>query len=163
MAHEIGGRPFDLEGSARGLYHAAAVLASNYTVVLAALAADLLGHTGLDPDAALPALMPLLESTMANLGRAGLPGALTGPLARGDAGTVMRHLAALDRTTPEIAEVYRALGVAALPLVEARGEITPETLQKLDDAFQSVALQARPGTLAARVLAEPSAPADRSL
>lgn len=146
MAHDLDGRPFDLQGNARSLYHAAAVLASNYTVVLAALATNLLEHAGIEPDAALPALMPLLESTMANLGSTGLPGALTGPLVRGDAGTVMRHLAALDRVTPEIAQVYRALGVAALPLVEARGEISHETLRKLDETLHGVVLDALPET-----------------
>lgn len=144
MARDLGGRTFNLQGNARGLYHAAAVLASNYTVVLAALAADLLERAGIDPDAALPALMPLIESTMANLSSAGLPAALTGPLVRGDAGTVIRHLAALDRVTPGIAQVYRALGIAALPLVEARGEVPHETLHKLYDALQGVALDAMP-------------------
>jgi predicted short-subunit dehydrogenase-like oxidoreductase (DUF2520 family) len=144
MAHDLGGHPFALEGAARSLYHAAAVLASNYTVVLAALATQLLENAGLEPDAALPAIMPLLESTVANLGRAGLPDALTGPLARGDIGTVMRHLAALDHVAPEIAQIYRALGHAALPMVEARGELTRETVQELEDALHSMVLDAAP-------------------
>ncbi len=142
MAHDLGGRPFDLRGTARGLYHAAAVLASNYTVVLAALATDLLGRAGIEQEARLPAIMPLLESTIANLGRTGLPGALTGPLARGDTGTVMQHLTALDGAAPEIAQVYRALGVAALPLIETRGEVTPATFRQLDDALRGVAFDA---------------------
>ena len=142
MAYDLGGRPFDLRGTARGLYHAAAVLASNYTVVLAALATNLLGCAGIEPEDRLPALMPLLESTIANLGRTGLPGALTGPLARGDVGTVMQHLAALDGAAPEVAQVYRALGVATLPLIETRGEITPATLRQLDDALRGVAFDA---------------------
>ena len=142
MAHDLGGRPFDLHGTARGLYHAAAVLASNYTVVLAALATDLLGRAGIEPEDRLPAIMPLLESTIANLGRTGLPGALTGPLARGDVGTVMQHLAALDGAAPEVAQVYRALGVATLPLIETRGEVTSATLRQLDDALRGVAFDA---------------------
>jgi predicted short-subunit dehydrogenase-like oxidoreductase (DUF2520 family) len=156
MAQAIGGRPFDLQGAERGLYHAAAVLASNYTVVLAALAADLLQRAGLDRDAALPAIMPLLRSTLANLDHAGLPDALTGPLVRGDVGTVIRHLQALDTTAPEIAQVYRALGAAALPLVESRGEIAAETLQELDDALHGVALDATPVANATARLARAS-------
>jgi predicted short-subunit dehydrogenase-like oxidoreductase (DUF2520 family) len=142
MAHDLGGRPFDLHGTARRLYHAAAVLASNYTVVLAALATDLLGRAGIEQEARLLAIMPLLESTIANLGRSELPGALTGPLARGDVGTVMQHLAALDGAAPEIAQVYRALGVAALPLIQTRGEVTSATLRQLDDALRGVAFDA---------------------
>ena len=133
MAHDLGGHPFDLDPDGRALYHAAAVLASNYTVVLAALAADLLTRAGAEGDAALQAILPLLHSTLANLQNAGLPEALTGPLVRGDAGTVARHLAALDATAPWIAQVYRTLGTAALPLVEARGTLDVATRRELED------------------------------
>ena len=140
MAHDSADGRLICKGK-RGLYHAAAVLASNYTVVLAALA----------PSArtcrarrrrALPAIMPLLHSTMANLGHTGLPDALTGPLVRGDVGTVMRHLAALDRVTPEIAQVYRALGVSGPAVGGSTRRNSQETLRKLDDALHGVVLDA---------------------
>jgi len=140
MARDLGGQPFDLEPRHRPLYHAAAVLASNYTVVLAALAVELLQHAGVGGDAALQALLPLLRSTVANLAAASLPHALTGPLARGDAGTVMRHLVELDRTAPHVAGVYRELGRAALPLVETRSVLDREALARLADVLGSVPL-----------------------
>ena len=140
MAYDLHGQPFDLDPAARPLYHAAAVLASNYTVVLAALAAGLMQCTGIEGDAALRAIMPLLRSTLANLETVGLPNALTGPLVRGDAGTVIEHLAALDVTAPDVAQVYRTLGLAALPLVEARGMLEPATIATLEEAIRGVLL-----------------------
>ena len=135
MARDIHGYPFDLNPAGRSLYHAAAVIASNYTVVLGALAADLLEHAGVETDEALRAILPLLHSTLSNIERAGLPDALTGPLVRGDAGTVSRHLAALDATNSRIATVYRALGVATLPLAAVRGSLDAATLELLKTAL----------------------------
>ncbi len=135
MARELGGQPFDLDPSTRPLYHAAAVLASNYTVVLAALAAELMQQAGIQGQAALKSIAPLLRSTLTNLERAELPDALTGPLARGDAGTVLDHLAALESTAPGIAQVYRTVGLAALGLVEARGTLDRATIGRLEDAL----------------------------
>jgi predicted short-subunit dehydrogenase-like oxidoreductase (DUF2520 family) len=137
VANDLRGRPFDLAAEARAWYHAAAVIASNYTVVLAAIATDVLQYAGVPTDDALVALMPLLGSTMLNLEQHGLPQALTGPLARGDAGTISHHLDALRKVTPDIAEVYRTLGHAALPLVERRGNLDAATLDRLRVALGS--------------------------
>lgn len=136
MATELGGRALDLRPEDKPLYHAAAVLASNYTVVLAALAARLLEHTGATSDEALQALLPLLETTMSNLRAQGLPDGLTGPLVRGDVGTVARHVAALEAHDPRLAEVYRVLGLAALPLTADRHPAA--MLQQLAEALQPI-------------------------
>ncbi|MBA3945575.1 MAG: DUF2520 domain-containing protein [Herpetosiphonaceae bacterium] len=135
IAQELGGYPLDLDAAAKPLYHAAAVLASNYTVVLAALAVQLMTTTGASEERALAALLPLLDTTLANLHDAGLPAALTGPLVRGDSGTVTRHLAALDDQYPLIANVYRATGEAALALLTARH--TAPMLSELASALAS--------------------------
>jgi predicted short-subunit dehydrogenase-like oxidoreductase (DUF2520 family) len=113
----LGGRPLDLLAADKVLYHAAAVLAANFSIVLVARAVELLGQCALDPEAALQALLPLLQGNLANLERVGLPQALTGPLARGDWGTIDRHLAALDSRAPEVAALYRAGVAAAQPLL----------------------------------------------
>jgi predicted short-subunit dehydrogenase-like oxidoreductase (DUF2520 family) len=136
MATDLGGRAFDLRPDARPLYHAAAVLASNYTVVLSALATTLLQHAGMSEDASLDALFPLLRSTLTNLQDVGLPAALTGPLVRGDIGTVTNHLAALDQEAPTIGDTYRALALAALPLVQAQGHLEHATLEHLEELIR---------------------------
>lgn len=131
VAQDLHGRPFDIQPQERALYHAAAVIASNYMVIQAALATTLLERTGVAHGQGLAAILPLMHSTLANLQTVGLPAALTGPLVRGDLGTISHHLIALMQTAPEIASAYRALGYAALPLVEARGNLDSQTLRAL--------------------------------
>jgi predicted short-subunit dehydrogenase-like oxidoreductase (DUF2520 family) len=110
-------RALELEEHVRPLPHAACVIASNYVVALEALAVDLLVGAGVERSSAIAALRPLVERTVARTLGAGdfVP---TGPVARGDAGTIRRHLAALDQVAPHAAGLYRALGEALLPLVD---------------------------------------------
>lgn len=133
LVHLLGGTALRLTAAEKTLYHAAAVIASNYTVTLAALASELLVKQGIAPDAntALRYLMPLLRGTINNLEELGLPDALTGPLARGDSGTVQRHLEGLQTCAPELAHLYRHLARLSLPLVEKKGHIEPDTLRTL--------------------------------
>ncbi len=120
LSAALGGRAFDLPAAAKPRYHAAASMAANYLVTQVWHAVSLLESCGLPRPDALAALVPLLESTVAGLADAGLPAGLTGPLARGDAATVDRHLSALDGL-PDAATLYRAVGTATLPLLVARG------------------------------------------
>lgn len=120
LTARVGGIPLRLAESDKARYHAAAALAANYTVTLAAHATALLGDCGLAPEAGLRAVLPLLRTTLAGLDRVGLPDGLTGPLARGDLGTVSRHLAALSAYSDTLA-LYRAAGRATLPLLAQRG------------------------------------------
>jgi predicted short-subunit dehydrogenase-like oxidoreductase (DUF2520 family) len=122
LARTIGARPRPVQGEQRALYHAAAMIASAYVVALAAQATDLLSELGWEQEEALGALLPLIEGAISNLHSEGLPDALTGPLRRGDAAPVARHvaaLAALDR--PATLEAYRALGREAVELARGTG------------------------------------------
>src|SRR6266508_4613883 len=113
------------------IYHASAVFASNYFVVVEAVAQRLLRHAGLTDADAWQALRPLVEGTLENLTR-GEPGrALTGPVARGDVDTIRRHLESL---TPDDAILYRALGRAALELAGRRG-MDEATAARVADAL----------------------------
>jgi predicted short-subunit dehydrogenase-like oxidoreductase (DUF2520 family) len=94
---EIGGIPFRVAEEDRARYHAALAMASNFAVTLAGDAGDLLGEPRL--------LEPLLRQTMANVITLGATEALTGPIVRGDAGTVRAHLHALP---PALLESYVA-------------------------------------------------------
>ena len=122
LVADLGGAPLDLRAEDKVLYHAAAVLAANFAITLAARAVDVLGLCDIAPEPALAALLPLLRGNLENLARVGLPAALTGPLARGDWGTVERHLAALDERAPDIAALYRAGVAATQPLLVARSQ-----------------------------------------
>jgi predicted short-subunit dehydrogenase-like oxidoreductase (DUF2520 family) len=127
MAQALGGHALAITADQKMLYHAAAVIASNYTVTLAAMAAQLFAQLGAAPPDALRTLLPLMRTTLDNLEHLGVPNALTGPLVRGDVGTVARHLHALDRTAPHVATFYRCLGQATLPLAQQRGADSTST------------------------------------
>jgi predicted short-subunit dehydrogenase-like oxidoreductase (DUF2520 family) len=112
------------------LYHAAMVLASNYTVTLYAIAEALLTGLGVDKHAADQALNMLLAGTVENLRVQGIPDALPGPLVRSDVGTIAAHLGALRAVDDQLVEVYRLLGRLTYPLLRARG-IAPEAVEQV--------------------------------
>ncbi len=118
LARDLGLRPFHLQSAAKPMYHASAVFASNYFVVVEAIAQRLLRHAGLSDAEAWLALRPLVEGTFENLSRQQPMAALTGPVARGDEATIRRHL---DALTQDDAVLYRTLGRAALELAQKRG------------------------------------------
>ena len=118
LARDLGMRPFRLPSNAKAIYHAGAVFASNYFVVVEAVAQRLLRHAGLSDQEAWQALRPLVEGTLENLEHQQPVAALTGPVTRGDEATIRRHL---DALTSDDALLYRVLGRAALELARKRG------------------------------------------
>lgn len=112
----------------RAIYHAAAVMASNYIVALVAVASRLLEQAGVGEDATIPALLPLIEGTIDNLRHLGIPAALTGPVARGDLDTVRLHLA---RLSPDERPLYCALGREVLRLARSAG-LDPDKAEELE-------------------------------
>jgi predicted short-subunit dehydrogenase-like oxidoreductase (DUF2520 family) len=102
FARTLGLRPFELDDDARALYHAGAVMASNFLVTLYRAAASLLAEADAPPEA----LVPLMRRTIDN----GFD--LTGPIARGDWSTVDAHLAAIHDRRPELERLYRVLAEA---------------------------------------------------
>jgi predicted short-subunit dehydrogenase-like oxidoreductase (DUF2520 family) len=139
LVKALGGKAIHLKAEEKTIYHAAAAIASNYTVTLAALASELLVREGIAPDAntALGYLLPLLKGTVDNLDVLGLPDALTGPLARGDAGTVARHIEALEQCAPDLASLYRHLARLTLPLAQEKGHLDEATMEKLNEVVSS--------------------------
>jgi predicted short-subunit dehydrogenase-like oxidoreductase (DUF2520 family) len=101
----------------RPLYHAAAVMASNFLPPLLDAACRLLERAGVPHEEALPALLPLVRGTLANIEEVGLDGAVTGPIPRGDVETVGLHLRALDA---EDRRLYALLGRQLVRLAGAR-------------------------------------------
>lgn len=113
----IGGVVLPLHREQMAAYHAAAALASNYVVATVDAAAQVLASAGISATAAAAALVPLAEGALRNIVAHGTTYGLTGPVRRGDAATLGRHLDAL-RGKPELLEIYRALarhasGIAA--------------------------------------------------
>ncbi len=124
IAEAIGGRPIALPPGARVIYHASASFASPFVAALLQEAARLWERIGLSADDALAALVPLARGTLDIVERAGTARATGGPAARGDLGTIRRHLAALARTDGEAALMYRRMLLTSLPLAQTRGSLS---------------------------------------
>lgn len=117
LAARLGMTPVRLARDGKAAYHAGAVIASNYAVVLAGVAEQLARRAGVPEAQARVLYLPLMQGTVANLAL-GPAAALTGPIRRGDEATVRRHLALLS---PTEARLYRELGLFALQLARQAG------------------------------------------
>ncbi len=146
LVADLGGHVLDLPPGSRALYHAAAVLAGNAPLVLLARATSLLEEAGVDAATAHRALSALLAGAARNAAEGGAAGALTGPVVRGDAETVARHLDVLS-ADPNARELYRRLSLEALGLAG------PEGRESVADAL--VAAAPRKSRPTSKVVAHP--------
>jgi predicted short-subunit dehydrogenase-like oxidoreductase (DUF2520 family) len=135
LVRALGARAVFLDAANLPLYHAGAVLASNYVVALADMAQRLFVSAGVPQEQALPALIPLLSSVVQNLAQVGLPGALTGPVERGDVSSVEQHLRTLEARAPELLELYRLVGRDVLRLAQEKSNLAPDTVKRLESLF----------------------------
>ena len=134
LARDVGARPLHVDDSERVLYHAAAVFASNYVVALVDEAASLLEAIGWSREEALRSLAPLMQNALAVALEQGPAAALTGPIRRGDAETVARHLEVLDRLNSRPGDLYRMLGSIALEIAR-RGGLDPKAAGRIERAL----------------------------
>ena len=127
---EIGGQSFSINSKSKPLYHAAAVMSSGNVTALFDVALDMLERCGVPRRKGQRILLPLLESTTANLARFDPARALTGSFARGDLATVKMHLAALSKEDmDEALTLYRRLGEHSLKLAAAG--LSPDLIRKI--------------------------------
>jgi predicted short-subunit dehydrogenase-like oxidoreductase (DUF2520 family) len=132
MASVLEGHWIILGAGDKAAYHTAAVITSNYMVTLIKLATDLWGSFGIPRDQAIQALLPLLKGTINNIENLGVPNALTGPIARGDVGTIQIHLDTLKQTSPDIIPVYCELGLQTVTVALAKGRINERQAKELE-------------------------------
>ncbi|MBI4508700.1 MAG: DUF2520 domain-containing protein [Deltaproteobacteria bacterium] len=135
LVHHLRGKPLDLDSGQMALYHAAAATASNCVVALLSAAAEILSKAGITKEQAMPALMPLVKATVDNVERVGVPRALTGPIARGDASTVRRHLQAISEHAAAHLPLYVAASTQAVKLARAKGDASDGDLRKIEQAL----------------------------
>ena len=129
LAGHIGSRTLDIPSGGKALYHAAAVISSNFPVVLAALASDTLTALGVPERSAQQAVHGLMEAAVQNLAEISPVEALTGPVVRGETDVLIRHLGALRRDADARA-VYKRMSLAALTLAAQRG-VPRETIEEM--------------------------------
>lgn len=127
LVEAVGGDPHDVPDDRRVLYHAALTVGSNAVGAAVAVARQLLVAARVDDPGAF--LGPLVEASVANVLRDGA-GALTGPVVRGDVGTVTAHLEQLDADLPSSAAAYRDLSRALLAQVAPA--LDPDTRARLE-------------------------------
>jgi predicted short-subunit dehydrogenase-like oxidoreductase (DUF2520 family) len=118
-------------------YHAAAGLVANGAAALAALGAELLARSGVPRKVAPAMLGPLLRSVADNVEALGFPESLTGPVRRGEAASVEKHLRILRERLPEAVPLFVASGRAQLPLARAIGEAPPDAFDAVEGALAS--------------------------
>lgn len=104
-----GAHPVRIEAKNKALYHAAAVIASNYLVTLIDTALETFKAAGLSPEMAEQMVEPMTRETLQNIFRIGTKAALTGPIARGDKTTIALHRKALQAWDPAIEKMYAEL------------------------------------------------------
>ena len=120
LAGHLGARTLEIPTGKKGAYHAAAVISSNFPVVLASVAGRLLHEIGIPDASAYQAVESLMSGALANMKQMLPDDALTGPIVRADAETVGKHLRALHGHEAAL-EVYRALSAAAVEIAKRRG------------------------------------------
>ena len=132
---EMGAEPVVIDEADRKLYHAALAHASNHLVTIAAQSSELLQRIGVEQPARL--LGPLMRASLENALASG-EHALTGPVARGDTGTIEAHARALGQdAAPDVAEAYRALSAATARRAVARGLLTPSQGERIIEVLNS--------------------------
>jgi predicted short-subunit dehydrogenase-like oxidoreductase (DUF2520 family) len=137
VARLLGMSPRRLPHVDKVAYHAAAGLVANGAAALAAAGSELFGKAGIPPALGAKMLGPLLRSVAENVERLGLPGALTGPVRRGDQHGVRRHLEVIADRTPRLIPLYRALVSAQVPLAREIGDAESSVF----DAIERVAAE----------------------
>jgi predicted short-subunit dehydrogenase-like oxidoreductase (DUF2520 family) len=123
VVNELDGRLIELAGEDKVLYHAAAVVASNFFIALEDMAINLMAGIGVDNETPRQMLLPQIRGSFENLERVSPLEALTGPIVRGDDQTVAAHLETLREKAPHYLEAYRLLAGLNIGLARRRGEV----------------------------------------
>ena len=136
VAKAIGGHPIFLRSEDKPLYHLTGVMMGGMLTALAAVAAQLWEQIGMTRAEGVKALAPMMRQVSVNLESSGLPSALAGPYVRGDMGTVLKHLEALQSRAPEVLPLYCEMALAGLPFALERGILKPERADEIRELVE---------------------------
>ncbi len=125
---EMGGEPIWVPERSRALYHAALANGANHLITLVTQSLDLLGAAGIENPQRL--LSPLLYASLDNALRNG-DAAMTGPVVRGDAGTVAAHVAVIDDVSAQARRAYVAMARLTADRALAAGTLSPQKAEAL--------------------------------
>ncbi|WP_067782147.1 Rossmann-like and DUF2520 domain-containing protein [Actinomyces vulturis] len=140
LAVELGGEPYVIDDDKRPLYHAALSHGANHMVTLVSGAMKALALAGVDEPGTM--LAPLLHAALDRALHEG-QAALTGPISRGDVGTVRAHCQALaaettdDASLDDVLRAYRAMGLLTAQQCVERGAISAQTYEQILHELQT--------------------------
>jgi predicted short-subunit dehydrogenase-like oxidoreductase (DUF2520 family) len=126
LVRKLGGIPFEIPAEVKPLYHAAACMVSNYLTTLINTAEEIYLSLGLSRDEAINAFWPLIEGTLKNVETKGSVQALTGPISRGDVGTIEEHIRLFREKLPAYLPSYCTMGLLTVNLAMKRNALPPE-------------------------------------
>ncbi|MCT4620996.1 MAG: DUF2520 domain-containing protein [Marinisporobacter sp.] len=121
MLKTIGNPYFKLTDDQKSIYHLTACVVSNYLVTLMDYGVSLFRSIGINEKEGYKALLPLIEGTIKNIDHLGTKNALTGPIARGDVGTIKKHIEAL-KDHEDALDFYKIMGLKTIELAEKKNE-----------------------------------------
>lgn len=122
----LGGIPLPIETRHKPVYHAAAVVASNFLVTIAYLSYTMYEVIGIPQREAAQVLLPLIKGTVNNIEQLGPVKALTGPIARGDVNIIRGHLEALKELDPRFMDIYRSVSCLTVEIGIKKETLSPE-------------------------------------
>jgi predicted short-subunit dehydrogenase-like oxidoreductase (DUF2520 family) len=137
LALDIGCAPVLVPAGDRALYHASAYYVGPFLIALLAESAALWQKFGVGEKEALNALLPLLSGTLSAVHDGGLAQGMGGCVARGDVGTVRKHIVAMDQFDREAGELYRMLASRTIPLGLKRGTLSAQGAEAIREALGS--------------------------
>lgn len=135
VAAALGSGCVTIKTEAKILYHASAVVASNYLVTLLDLSLNLIRQAGVPADEAFRSLKPLIDGTLSNIEKLGVHDALTGPIARGDIQTIENHILEIGSETPHLLPLYKILGLYTVEIAKGKGTLSDTVCGNLKKLF----------------------------
>jgi predicted short-subunit dehydrogenase-like oxidoreductase (DUF2520 family) len=137
IVEKLGSKVIQIKAEDKIFYHAAASIASNYLITLLMLSCRIMEKGSIEFKQAEEALLPLMKGTLENVELKGIEQSLTGPIIREDEKTILLHLKALREIDPDIEQLYRALGLQTLKIVQSQNCLTIDKIKRIDKILKS--------------------------
>ena len=138
IIRNLGGIPLIISSDQKPLYHAAACFASNYLVSLMNVVESIYQAIGLNEKDAKKAYLPLVYGSLKNIENSGSIHSLTGPIARGDFGTIKKHISAINNNLPQFSSLYSSLGLIAVKVAKQKGTLNNRQAKTMHTILKGV-------------------------
>ena len=134
----LGGKPIYISAKQKPLYHTAACVASNYLVSLLNVVESIYSSIGISEKDAKKAYLPLIYGSLKNIELSGSIQALTGPIARGDSGTIQKHVDSINVNLPQYSYLYSSLGLITVNLARKKGTLNSRQAKIISKILKGV-------------------------